>query len=204
MAKEDKGNNRAAHSDPTDGTLLRRFQNRDMDAATQLYVRYAKRLRKVAKSNCSPSLARRVEPDDIVQSVFGSFFRRVAQGEYPVPDGTELWRLLLVIALNKIRAKGTYHSAAKRDVGRTTEIASFSHAFEPARNDGDALAYSFLKMVINETMKPLSPAEKDIVRMRIDGYDVREIAQRTRISQRTVERCLQEFRNKLGLALEKG
>ena len=57
--------------------------------------------------------------EDIVQSVFGSFFRRLGQGFYDVPEGDELWKLLLVIALHKIRKKAAYHHAAKRDRHRT-------------------------------------------------------------------------------------
>ena len=40
--------------------------------------RYARRLEALARSKTSPDLARRVDDEDIVQSVFGSFFRGVA------------------------------------------------------------------------------------------------------------------------------
>ena len=188
-------------SGPSDTVLLKRFQNRDFDAATQLYVRYAQRIRDLARAQCSTALSQRIEPDDIVQSVFGSFFRRAAQGEYQVPDGNELWRLLLSIALNKIRAKGIYHSAHKRDVRRTTQLAAVDKWAEPARKGDDAVPYAFLKMVIHETMEQLSNAEKQVIALRIDGYEVAEIAQRTNTSKRSVERCLQEFRSRLALVL---
>jgi RNA polymerase sigma-70 factor (ECF subfamily) len=190
-----------ANSGPSDTVLLKRFQNRDFDAATQLYVRYAQRIRNLAQAQCSTALAQRIEPDDIVQSVFGSFFRRAAQGDYQVPDGNELWRLLLSIALNKIRAKGIYHSAHKRDVRRTTQLAAADKWAEPARRGDDAVPYAFLKMVIQETMDQLSNAEKQIIALRIDGYEVAEIAQRTKSSKRSVERCLQDFRGRLALVL---
>jgi RNA polymerase sigma factor (sigma-70 family) len=182
---------------PPDGVLLRRFQNRDLDAATQLYVRYAQKLRRLAHAQCSTSLARRVEPDDIVQSVFASFFRRAAEGEYDTPDGNALWGLLLVIALNKIRAKGAYYSAAKRDVRRTSEVATFGHWLESARKCDDTIPYAFLNLVIRETLESLSTEQQQMVGLRIDGYEVDEIAERTKTAKRTVERCLQQFRGKL-------
>jgi RNA polymerase sigma-70 factor, ECF subfamily len=190
-----------SRSAPSDGVLLKRFQNRDFDAATQLYVRYAQRIRNLAQSQCSAALSRQIEPDDIVQSVFGSFFRRAAQGEYQVPDGSELWRLLLSIALNKIRAKGIYHSAHKRDVRRTKQMAAVEKWIEPARQGDDAVPYAFLKMVIHEAMDDLSSAEKTMIAMRIDGYEVAEIAEKTKTSKRSVERSLQEFRSRLALIL---
>ena len=36
-----------------------------------------------------------------------------------LPDGDELWKLLLVIAIHKVREKAVYHHAAKRDMHRT-------------------------------------------------------------------------------------
>src|SRR5438552_7748541 len=86
----------------TDASLLRRFRSGEDDAATELYRRYAARLLDLAAAKASPDLKRRVDPEDIVQSVFRTFFRRAALGEYEVPDGDELWKLFLVIGLNKI------------------------------------------------------------------------------------------------------
>ena len=91
----------------SDRSLLLRLRRGEQDAATQLYVRYAPRLRALVRARCSDRLAGRLEPDDIVQSVFRRFFRRVVQGGYEVPPGEELWGLLLVIALNKIRTEET-------------------------------------------------------------------------------------------------
>src|SRR3954454_15874075 len=93
----------------SDGSLLERFRRGSQDAATQLYLRYAERLRGLARAQISPLLARRIALDDVVQSVFGSFFRRAAEGFYDVPAGEELWRLFLVLALNKIRGLASYH-----------------------------------------------------------------------------------------------
>ena len=66
-----------------------------------------------------PGLASRVDPEDIVQSVFRSFFQRAITDAYSVPAGQDLWKLLLTIALNKVRSQGVYHRAAKRDVLRS-------------------------------------------------------------------------------------
>src|SRR5437762_486755 len=119
MANEEEQQFAAADrppGEPTDSSLLRRLREGNQDAATKLYLRYAERLRLLARAECSPDLARRIDADDIVQSVFASFFQGVNRGLYEVPAGEELWKLFLVIALNKIRAKGVFHRAAKRDV----------------------------------------------------------------------------------------
>src|SRR5262245_4158449 len=114
----------------TDASLLRRYRRGEDDAATELYVRYAERLRALAAAQASPDLRRRVDPDDIVQSVFRTFFRRAAAGQYDVPAGEELWKLFLVIGLNKIRAVAAHHKAACRDVRATAAGGEFDKAVD--------------------------------------------------------------------------
>jgi RNA polymerase sigma-70 factor (ECF subfamily) len=109
--------NRPQHeSDVSDRSLLRRLRAGSENAATEIYLRYATRLHALARSRLGEDLAPRVDAEDIVQSVFRTFFRRVSKGDYDVPDGEELWKLFLLMGLNKIRTVGTFHRAAKRDV----------------------------------------------------------------------------------------
>src|SRR5207249_2251792 len=63
-----------APSSGSDLTLIRRYRIGDESAATSLYLRYAKRLRSLAKEYCTGPIARRIDADDVVQSVFRTFF----------------------------------------------------------------------------------------------------------------------------------
>jgi RNA polymerase sigma-70 factor (ECF subfamily) len=188
-------------AEPTDSSLLRRLRSGNQDAATQLYLRYADRLRVLARAECSPDLAPRVDVDDIVQSVFSSFFRGVGQGYYDVPHGDELWKLFLVIALNKIRAKGAYHRAAKRDVRRTAGDEFLDNAGVSGQ-ESDETAFTFLKIVIDEALVDLPAPQQQMIRLRIEGHEVADIAGQTKRSKRTVERVLQEFRTRLATILK--
>src|SRR5262245_50465347 len=104
---------------PSDHTLLRQLRDGEGTAASELHSRYAERILRLARASLSRDLSARLDAEDIVQSVFSSFFRGVSRGFYEVPQGEELWGLFLVITLNKIRARGNYHRAARRDVRRT-------------------------------------------------------------------------------------
>jgi RNA polymerase sigma-70 factor (ECF subfamily) len=185
---------------PSDHSLLQRFRRGQDDAPTLLYLRYAGRLRALAAAQRSPALAARVDPEDIVQSVFRTFFRRAAQGQYDVPEGEEIWKLLLVIALHKIRDLGDYHRAARRDVRQTAGGMAFDRAIaaEPGP-DGEAL--SVLTIVIDELLDALPASHRPIVELRIGGNEVAEIAAQVRRSKRTVERVLQEFRQRLDVQI---
>lgn len=177
----------------TDASLLRRFRTGEGDAATELYKRYAQRLFQLATTRVTPDLKQRVDPEDIVQSVFRTFFRRAALGQYEVPNGEEIWKLFLVIGLNKIREVAVHHHAAKRDLRKTAGSDTAEHA--AAENDDMALAA--LRMTIDELLAPLPRTYREIVELRIERYEVAEIAERTHRSKRSVERILREFQQKL-------
>ncbi len=186
-------------SQTSDHSLLRRFRSGNNQAATQLYLRYLPRLRALVKTRCSADLARRIDPDDIVQSVFHRFFRGVRRGHYDVPPGDELWRLFLVIALNKIRAEENYHRAGKRDVRLTVRNDARADYAGP-----DQTALAHLQLTVEEFLERLTPAQRAVVELRIVGHEVAAIARETGRSKRTVERILQEIRRKLTHLLQDG
>ena len=181
----------------SDKSLMRRFRQGEDDAPTQLYLRYAERLQALATKQTSAELGRRLDPEDIVQTVFRTFFRRVAQGNYDVPDGEEIWKLLLVIALNKIRAAGILHKAAKRDVRRTNSGDANDLVIQEASGK-DETALAVLRMVVDDVLTGLSESHRKMIELRIEGHEVVEISQAVGRSKRSVERVLQDFRRRMG------
>ena len=128
-----------------------------------------------------------------MQSVFRTFFRRAAEGLYDVPAGEELWQLLLVLALNKVRKLAVRHRAQKRDAARTIAIDGVG---DPPGDD-DHVAYEALKLVVDELVAQLPAPQDRMIQLRIEGHQVAEIASITDRSKRTVERTLQLFRKQL-------
>lgn len=184
----------------SDRSLLQRLREGSEDAATQLYLRYAQRLSALTRAQCSAELGRQVDVEDLVQSIFGSFFRGASQGYYDVPAGEELWKLFLVIALNKIRAKGNYHRAAKRDVRMTIQGET---ALDQATTGGEREEnLTILRLTVEEALERLPPQYKEIVTLRIEGFEIGEIAEQTGRSHRTVERILQQARQRLADVLK--
>jgi RNA polymerase sigma-70 factor (ECF subfamily) len=184
-----------------DEQLLQRLQGGDCEAATALYLRYADKLLGVARRHTPTDLRSRFDPDDVVQSVFRTFFRRASQGAYSVPEGDDLWKLFLVIALNKIRRLGEFHRSQKRDVGSTSVLTTpVAQQEAPLADD----SMRILEMTIEELLAGRPEHVRQMVRLRIEGCDVAEITARTGRSKRSVERALQSFRamlaNQLGEA----
>jgi RNA polymerase sigma factor (sigma-70 family) len=203
MAVNDVRPSRTPAAQPSDGSLLRRFQAGQPDAATALYLRYAGRLRALASERVRGRLATRLDADDIVQAVFRTFFQKAQAGSYEVPAGEDLWKLLLVVALNEIRAQANYHHAAKRDVRLTVSSTEVKAEREPGLSS-DQAALDFLQLTVREALAQLHPQDRVILELRMEGHEVAEIARRTGRSRRTVERILQEGRRALRNLIDKG
>ncbi len=156
-------------------------------------MRYASRLLALARNQTSSHLATRFDPEDVVQSVFRTFFRRATAGLYDVPAGEQLWQLLLVLALNKVRSLAIHHRAQKRDAAKTIPIETLHH---PSHVD-DGTPMQILTMVVDELLADLTETQRQIVQLRIEGHTIGQIAEQTGRSRRTAERVMQEFRQRL-------
>jgi RNA polymerase sigma-70 factor (ECF subfamily) len=91
---------------------------------------------------------------------------------------------------------GAFHRAAKRDVRSDIGAERLEHTSDSGLS-GDAESLNILRMVIDEVLSNLSATNREIVKLRIEGYEVEVIAEQIGRSKRTVERILQEFRKTL-------
>lgn len=186
----------------SDYSLLEGLRRGNDAAAKQFYDRYAQRLLSLTEKNTGKDLSIRFDAEDVIQSVFRSFFERARNGLYDVPDDGDIWPLLLVIALHKIRAYGARHRAARRDVGR-------EHYFDAGAEVGRAIqrqlsneSQPLLNLIVEETLEQLPSLHRQATRLRLEGYCHLEIAQMTGRSKRTIERIFQECRQLLQLHFE--
>ena len=197
------GRKHAGEPEISDHSLLRHMRRGSETAAAKLYDRYAKRVRALAQVKCSRGLARCLDPEDIVQTVFHRFFEHARRGDYDVAPGEELWKLLLVIALNKIRKAEAFLRASKRDI-RYTLAGQAVDAWARGKRKPDEATRALLRLTVAEALGRLPATHRIVVQRRIEGYDVGEIARQIQRSQRTVERLAQEAREKLRTFLEDG
>jgi RNA polymerase sigma-70 factor (ECF subfamily) len=175
---------------PSDRTLLQYLAARDEQAAQRLFERYARRLSVLAERHISRRLAARVDGDDIVQSVFRTFFERSARGEFQLDLTGDLWCLLVSITLAKVRRQARWHQAAKRDIVAETPLQTGGWAEDALTDEPgpeDALALVEHMEII---LQGLPDTYSDILCMRLEGVTRTEIAQRLRISRQTVHRAL--------------
>lgn len=182
--------------DLSDRSLVAQIRDGDQLAATTLYERYARRLMGLVQSQMAGHLKGQVEVDDIVQSVFKSIFRGLNGGIYNAPEGSTLWQLLAVIAIHKVRRNASKRVAAKRDSRRNVPLDGVSDAEVAAASSPEEV-----ESAIREAIEVLGEPEQAVVLLRLEGYTVEEISQRTQRSRRTVERSLQRSRELLADSL---
>ncbi len=172
--------------------------------AAGLYERYAGRLRAVVQRHLGGPLRRKMDPDDVVQSVFRCFFQRVARQQYTWPSEASLWRLLLRLTQSKCSHKRRYYRAARRDVRREWEPPSEPAAqgrpggWEPRDETATPDQLATLADTVAEVKRRLSTdTKRRIFELSLLGHSVVEISAETGFYERGVERVRAEIREQL-------
>jgi RNA polymerase sigma factor (sigma-70 family) len=181
--------------------LLARWQAGDQLAAEELFRRYVGRLVALARSRLSEKLAPRIDPEDVVQSAYRSFFAHAREGEYDVRRGGDLWQLLLSITLNKLHDQVKRHTAQKRAVKHDVHFSSEDsllhiqpHLLAPGPSPVEALA---VVDEVHAVMGRLAPLHRRMLELRLQGYNVSEISAETGRCAHTVRRVLEQVKQEL-------
>jgi DNA-directed RNA polymerase specialized sigma24 family protein len=170
--------------------LVQRLRDGDPHAADGLFALYAQRLTRIAEQHLSDLLAGRLDGSDVVQSVFRTFFRRSAEGEFRIDSAAQLWRLLVKITLRKARAKGRYHTAGVRDVkAEAGNEGDYWLVTAIAREPGPLEAVMLVDQ-IDALLQGLPVLYCHVLDLRLQGFGPTEIAARLDVSRQTVHRAL--------------
>jgi RNA polymerase sigma-70 factor, ECF subfamily len=184
------------------GSLMPRLEGGDPRAAREVFDRYTERLIALARQRLPAALSPRLDPEDVVQSVYRSFFAAVRDGRYSFQHGIDLWRLLTTITLNKLFHQVKRNTRGKRSVKREAH----SHpdpdpGLETRLLSGEPSPVEAVMLTeqLEQVFQQLGPRERRILELRLQGHMLEDIAQLTQRSERTVRRTLDEVK----LLLEK-
>jgi RNA polymerase sigma-70 factor (ECF subfamily) len=183
--------------------LLNRWRAGDEDAARQLFQLYVDRLIGLARQRISQRLASRVDPEDVVQSVFRTFFHRAKQGQFTLEEPDDLCKLLARITVHKTFRQVAFHRAAKRDMNLEAVHGDGGQDYVLTlldRGPTPEAANEFLDQ-LEHFLSRLRPDDRQIIELRMQGYKDVEIAQKLNISDRKIRRLMERVR---GLAQQDG
>lgn len=190
----------------TDGESLILFQQMlqaDANAENALFHRYMERLLMLARSRMSPQLRVRVDEEDVVQSVYRSFFARAREEKFVLERSGDLWRLLAAITLNKVRSQANFHGAAKRNANQEQAPAAGESEIAPMPGDGPAPDdVLILQEEVHRIMQLLIPLHRQIIELRLQGDSVDEIANSVQRTEHQVRRVLKRVHDELQSRLQ--
>lgn len=178
--------------------LLSRLGHGEEQAAAEIFNRHVNRLVALAATRVSQRFAQRVDPEDVVQSAFRSFFRDAKNGRYHFQRSGDLWRLLAAITLNKLYRQIEFHGAAKRNARREQckrkpDPDQSSIEYWVSREPTADAAVELIDEV-GAVMQALEPNDRKVLELRLQDLSTEEIAEQMRCSDRTVRRALERIR----------
>src|SRR5262249_43862438 len=148
---------------------IRRWGAGDQQAAELLFARYAARLTQVAEKHLSRKVAAREGGEDVVQSVFRTFFRRSAEGQFQIDTSAQLWRLLVKITVQKVRTRGRYHAAKKRNAAAEVQSEDDSWVAEALAGEPDPAEAAALVDLMEALLQGMPPLYCRVLELRLQG-----------------------------------
>jgi RNA polymerase sigma factor (sigma-70 family) len=177
--------------------FLARIQAGEEAAARELLTRYEAEVRLVVRRQLPRLLRSRFDSLDFLQSVWGSFFRRVRGGPAEFEDSRHLVAFLARAARNKVIDEFRRAGSRKQDMhreeplwvdgGRPKELAA---AIDTPSQVAQA------REVLGKLRDLLPEDRREIVALKVEGLSSKDIGERLGISERTVQRVLEDLRRR--------
>jgi RNA polymerase sigma-70 factor (ECF subfamily) len=179
---------RAGHSPFTD------------DASRGVFELYTHRLIALARNHLHIQLQQKVDPEDVVQSAYKSFFLRYGESALGTQKLDDLWGLLSLITLRKCADRVRHYTTGRRNLAREaedqspdgTEIWREAIDREPTPEQAAVLAET-----VEQMLAALAPLERPIVELSLQGYSTREVSERLGRAERSVRRVRERVRERL-------
>lgn len=187
----------------SDRLLVELTRAGDEEAARKLFDEYVERLVALARRHISQRLAGRIDPEDVVQSVFRTFFGRLKDGQFHLDGESDLCRLLVRITVHKTLRQVNFHRAAKRDARQEAGQGEWSREELLSlltREPPPEMTVAFLDY-LEHFLSQLRPEERQILELRVQGFTNDEIAKQLGIYERKIRRVIERIR---GLAEREG
>ena len=160
-----------------------------------------RRLVGLARGQLAP-LRNKVDPEDVVQSAYKSFFLRYGEGALAAEGWDGLWGLLTAITLRKCADRVRYHRARRRDLAR--EAPAGEEGAEPWRDavgrEPTPEQAAALAETVERLLGGLDGDERPVIELSLQGYSTQEISERLGRAERSVRRLRERVRKQLEAA----
>jgi RNA polymerase sigma-70 factor (ECF subfamily) len=174
--------------------LLARIKAGDEGAARELLARYEPKVRLVVRRQLPRLLRSRFDSLDFLQSVWGSFFHRIRTGPTDLDEEQSLITFLAWAARNKVIDEFRRAATQKQDIRREERLET-QRDQEIALAGGDTPSQLAQAQETYDRLRDLLPEDRRVIlELKAAGYSCREIGERLGMSERTVQRVLEDLR----------
>jgi RNA polymerase sigma-70 factor (ECF subfamily) len=180
--------------------FLDRLHSNDGAAAKELFARFAHQLISLAHQHIGAGLRHKVDPEDVVQSAYKSFFFRYGAGKMEAVNWNSLWGLLTLITVRKCAERAAYHRAACRDAALEVSLVGQDDAtpwFDPLGREPTPHEAIVLSETIEQLLGQLDQEERPVLELSLQGYSTREISEQLGRAERTVRLLREGVRHRL-------
>lgn len=174
----------------------------DPAAANRIWQHYFDRLVRSVRRRLYGQNRAVSDEEDIVLSVFDSFYNAAENGRFPdLSDRDDLWRLLLRMAARKVVDKRRHDQRQRR--GGNVRLQSLNqadddnHVIEAIGDEPSPEMVLMMQESVEQFFSHLGVGQlSDLAGAKLEGYTNAEIAERFGCSERTIERRLHLIREK--------
>jgi RNA polymerase sigma-70 factor (ECF subfamily) len=186
--------------DESFAVLMARLRAGDEEAAARVFRQFTRRLIGLARARLAPAVRQKVDPEDVLQSAYKSFFRRHADGEFDLDGWDGLWGLLTCITLRKCLDQVEHFQAACRDVRREAagpSVTRFADPWQALAREPTPPEAVLLTEAVEELLRGQVGRDRAIVSLALQGYTAAEISEQLGRPPRTVYRVLAGVKGQL-------
>lgn len=175
----------------------------DSIAANRIWKLYFDRLVRAVRHRLYGQNRAVSDEEDIVLSVFDSFYAAAEDGRFPdLSDRDDLWRLLITMSARKIIDKRRHDQRQRRGKGITVRSLDSekddSGLIEVIGSEPSPEMVLMMQESVEQLFFHLGVGQlQDLAGAKLEGYSNAEIAERFGCSERTIERRLHLIREKL-------
>lgn len=172
------------------------FKPNSEESAHKLFHQHVDKLVDLARHRISQRYASRVDAEDVVQSVFRTFFKRAQAGEFTIKDEEDICKLLARITVYKTLRQIAFHQQAKRDARQesgNSEPGQDQLLAVMAQGPTPEEAVIFLDQ-LEHFLDQLPEEDQKICHLRMEGYGNKEISEMLGINERRIRRLMERLR----------
>jgi RNA polymerase sigma-70 factor (ECF subfamily) len=169
-------------------------------AGREVFGRFAQRLIALARLHLDARLRNKVDPEDVVQSVYKSFFLRYRDLPLEEDENGGLWALLTMITLRKCADRARYFGAERRNISRETPEPS-ADAPAPWREalgrEPTPEQAAMLTETVEQLLVDLDANDRPLLELSLQGFSTQEISEQLGRAERSVRRFRERMRKQL-------